>query len=526
MLKAVAELTDKTIIMDKLPSNYSATYLPFNGSITSEEADGNRHAARQPSSSLKAAHRDILDAEGSAQPIRMAEPAATATTLTLPDTHGYAGDPGRSGQTGYLDQLLRSILEWLAQSWLSRWLSDEGSDDNDFLPTQSPVATSAAFVPGMPDALPAHASNDAAIPPSDAGGAAATTPSAAPAPLTSAGQPGIAVGEPGAAGNVNLSATQPPNSISVKDFGAKGDGVADDQAAIQKAFDAAAASGRPVWLPPGTYNHSGVLTANGLQVSGAGESTVLRATNPDQGALKLTGSNGSVSNMTVELNSGHRSSMPDAAAICVQNATGARVSHVKTVGAASNGIRLDNAQNSKITNNFVMGSNADGIALMNGSSFNTVENNVVYQAGDDAFSDNSYIGDHRQDEGNVFRNNLALDNKYGRGFALMGSKNAVVENSYSNGAPGHGIAAGTDYNSDTMVGTGHTIRNNRFINAKATPIAADGMTATNNHFDGPAPSLSDILGWTPSSVMDRSAYNVVYVPGTGPGANNTPGNRS
>jgi hypothetical protein len=39
--------------------------------------------------------------------------------------------------------------------------------------------------------------------------------------------------------------------VSVKDFGAVGDGVADDAAAIQAAVDASA--GRPVYLPTGTY---------------------------------------------------------------------------------------------------------------------------------------------------------------------------------------------------------------------------------------------------------------------------------
>ncbi len=46
-----------------------------------------------------------------------------------------------------------------------------------------------------------------------------------------------------------------PGSFNVKDFGARGDGVADDTPAIQKAINAAAANpgGGNVVFPKGTY---------------------------------------------------------------------------------------------------------------------------------------------------------------------------------------------------------------------------------------------------------------------------------
>lgn len=48
--------------------------------------------------------------------------------------------------------------------------------------------------------------------------------------------------------------------LNARDFGAKGDGQADDTAAIQKALDKASANGSVVSLPPGQYRLNGRLT--------------------------------------------------------------------------------------------------------------------------------------------------------------------------------------------------------------------------------------------------------------------------
>jgi hypothetical protein len=61
-------------------------------------------------------------------------------------------------------------------------------------------------------------------------------------------------------------------SVSVKDFGAVGDGVTDDFAAIILARDAAIAGGKSLMFPSGTYEHSGVLNfaSERLRVFGVG----------------------------------------------------------------------------------------------------------------------------------------------------------------------------------------------------------------------------------------------------------------
>lgn len=70
-----------------------------------------------------------------------------------------------------------------------------------------------------------------------------------------------------------------PYLVSVKDYGARGDGVTDDAAAIQAALDSVPAGGGTVYLPPGDYRIGTTLaiTVSGTTFKGAGASaSVLR----------------------------------------------------------------------------------------------------------------------------------------------------------------------------------------------------------------------------------------------------------
>lgn len=63
------------------------------------------------------------------------------------------------------------------------------------------------------------------------------------------------------------------DSLSVKFFGAQGDGVTDDTAAVQRAIDA----GGRVWVPPGTYMVNALnITGSGLSLHGVRGASVLQ----------------------------------------------------------------------------------------------------------------------------------------------------------------------------------------------------------------------------------------------------------
>jgi hypothetical protein len=58
--------------------------------------------------------------------------------------------------------------------------------------------------------------------------------------------------------------------MNVREFGALGNGVNDDQQAIQNAIDAAVISNSHVFLPPGKYRVDSTLYSKGVPLAGSG----------------------------------------------------------------------------------------------------------------------------------------------------------------------------------------------------------------------------------------------------------------
>jgi polygalacturonase len=89
-------------------------------------------------------------------------------------------------------------------------------------------------------------------------------------------------------------------TVNVRDFGAVGDGVTDDTAAIQNAINAAQNNNEGVLFPAGTYLHHSILYASGVSLIGVGGASVLLADNPTASAVILTGISPSIQNMVVD----------------------------------------------------------------------------------------------------------------------------------------------------------------------------------------------------------------------------------
>lgn len=114
--------------------------------------------------------------------------------------------------------------------------------------------------------------------------------------------------------------TPPSGPLNVRDFGAVGDGLADDTVAIQQAIDTAkAGSNRVVWLPPGSYRVTRRLNCEiakwadgGLRIIGSGygqpvnNTVILDELTEPYTVFDCSGdTNGSIENLTISTDNRH-----------------------------------------------------------------------------------------------------------------------------------------------------------------------------------------------------------------------------
>jgi polygalacturonase len=80
-------------------------------------------------------------------------------------------------------------------------------------------------------------------------------------------------------------------TVNVRDFGAVGDGVADDTAAIQAAINAIGASGGYVYLPAGIYRTTSTITitSNKTRIQGQGNNTTITRSTDYGDTIVFTG---------------------------------------------------------------------------------------------------------------------------------------------------------------------------------------------------------------------------------------------
>jgi polygalacturonase len=246
------------------------------------------------------------------------------------------------------------------------------------------------------------------------------------------------------------------------DFGAKGDGKTDNQAAILKAIDYAKANGKEVFIPEGTFLHSGALTLNGVKMFGGGEGSVLKATTYGNEAVVLKGDGAGVSDLHLigfgKPDGTARHPALTSCAVLVDNATNFTIENVHAEQTSGAGFFILTGSKGHVADNVVEHTKADSIHMTHASHDIVVERNKIMYSADDSIAVVSYGGAGDTPVSNItIRDNEILYNTWGRGITVAGGNNVLVEhNSVTGGTAdraGIYIASG-EYNTQAV----HNVR--------------------------------------------------------------------
>jgi parallel beta-helix repeat protein len=168
-----------------------------------------------------------------------------------------------------------------------------------------------------------------------------------------------------ATASITVASASVPAGTSVKTYGAKGDGVTDDTAAIQACINAVAGKGGTVVVPDGTYMINGNYSGSfGLRL---GSNMTFAMTS---GAVLKVITNG-VDNYSI-LTAGTVSNVT----ITGGTLTGDRLTHTGSSGQDGHGLVIGNASNITVTGLKATQCWGDGIYITNSSSNITVTNSI------------------------------------------------------------------------------------------------------------------------------------------------------
>ncbi len=242
----------------------------------------------------------------------------------------------------------------------------------------------------------------------------------------------------------------PADAVSVLAFGAVGDGVTDDTAAIQRALDSLAEGGTLVFPAGRTFRHTAVLTVarQGVRLTGGG---TLLATAEQTSAILLRNHNIRVDNLTLRMAATSKRWVEyEKMKLRLGGYSGIRVTDVLIDGSAAAGVYVGGARNFSLTRVTVRNTRADAIHITEGASLGTVTDVVVRNSGDDGIAIVSYAGD-----GDPVSRDITIlrprvfGQSWGRAFAVVGGDRISWRNVYAERSSGAGIYLATEAHFNT-----------------------------------------------------------------------------
>lgn len=245
--------------------------------------------------------------------------------------------------------------------------------------------------------------------------------------------------------------TKTPPIVSVKSFGAMGDGRKDDTQAIQNAMNSMIKGGT-LEFPAGTYKYSRALILTKPNVKLWGYGATLVPVNNDAHSIQLAANNTHIYGFKKESPSSWKrgdcspQGFPCYGIVARHSDTHEIIDNTVRFGA---GILVHSTKNVLIGRNNVYRTVADGIHITGTSGGVKVFQNKVREVGDDMIAVVSYGGVNDYQVNNVLiEDNDVAHNYWGRGITVVGGENITIRKNLTQyTAHGPGILIYSETNS-------------------------------------------------------------------------------
>jgi polygalacturonase len=229
----------------------------------------------------------------------------------------------------------------------------------------------------------------------------------------------------------------PKAVVSVRKFGAVGDGIHDDSDAIERATMGLLNGGILVF-PPGTYIQTRSIRVRSSDVILWGFGALLHGSTPDNHAIIIEGDRSSVIGLRLTAVQTERMAGWNQHRIVFLGDGNQAVANVID-GAAASGIYMEGARHFRVDGNTVRNTLSDGIHATNGSLSGLITHNIVRATGDDLIAVVSYRNQHLASDILIAKNDVA-GNPWGRGVAVVGARDVTIsDNVIRNVAAGAGV---------------------------------------------------------------------------------------
>ncbi|MFD0671342.1 right-handed parallel beta-helix repeat-containing protein [Cohnella sp. GCM10027633] len=256
--------------------------------------------------------------------------------------------------------------------------------------------------------------------------------------------------------------------INVKtDYGAVGDGVANDTAPLLKAIqEAIRRQGATIYLPSGTYRTAPIEATGSFGIVGDGDTSVLYSEDRSKSVLKVNSATGvSFSNFKIRSN-GTSYSQRNSAQYGFFLYKGERclLQHLTVENTCAAGLFIFTCKNTKVAYNHVKNTLADGIHVTGSSKDCVVIGNTLADTGDDGIAVVSYQKDKDYCERIMIIGN-GVYNSWARGIAHVGGKNVTIADNIVTNSASSGILVVEDTNYQTYKSYDTVIHHNQITKA-------------------------------------------------------------